>query len=288
MMIASPEAGLILIMTIIIFTQTLYNDRTGEHAMVTWRYLLILIACMFCMVSTSEAETTLIITTGEYPPFISERSEDSFLTDLFHEIGKEMGVTFQFRFRPWRRCEAEVERLEAWGAIPYSRNPEREKKFYFSDDWLIIGRSLFFAYTPDGRKQQIPYEKLSDLKGYRIGGILGYYYEKWFREAALDVEYIASEELNFRKLQGGRIDLFPVGEAAGWYQIKKLFPPEEVEKFFTLTKPLTVGIGDFLMTSRQYPNARHLLNRFNLALKRLKEKGVYQKILEQHGIVMKY
>jgi polar amino acid transport system substrate-binding protein len=264
------------------------RPQKREYDMVTWKHALILSICLFWIVSASKAENTLIIATGEYPPFISESPEDSFLTDLFDEIGREMGVSFKFKFLPWKRCELEVEELKAWGAIPYMRSPEREQKFYFSDDWLIIGRVLFFTYSPDGRKQQIPYEELTDLKGYRFGGIIGYFYENMFRKAGLNVEYLTSEEQNFRKLQLGRIDLFPVGEATGWYRIKKLFPPEEVGKFFTLTKPLTKGSGDFLLTSKQYPNTRNLLVRFNLALKKLKENGTYQKILEQHGIVMTY
>ncbi len=252
-----------------------------------WKHFLILSVCLIGFASTGMAETTLIIATGEYPPYISERPEDSFLTDIFHEIGKEMGVTFTFKFLPWKRCEFAVEGLDVWGAIPYSRNPEREQKFYFSD-YLYVGQTLFFAYSPDGRKPQISYTELTDLKDYRIGGVIGYYYETWFRDAGLNVEYVASEEQNFRKLQAGRIDLFPVGEGTGWYRIKALFPPEEVGKFFTLTKPLRAGGGDFLMTSKQYPDTQNLLTRFNFALKTIKDNGFYQKILDQHGVVVTY
>jgi polar amino acid transport system substrate-binding protein len=255
--------------------------------MKTWKHVLILSALMFGMTSMCEAETTLIIATSDYPPYVSERPEDSFLTAIFHAVGKEMGVIFTFTFLPWKRCEIAVENLDAWGAIPYSRTPEREKIFYFSD-YLYVGQTLFFAYSPEGRKPQIPYTKLTDLKSYRIGGVIGYYYESWFRDAGLNVEYVASEEQNFRKLQRGRIDLFPVGEGTGWYRIKELFPPEEVEKFFTLSKPLRAGGGDFLMTSKEYPESQTLLNRFNAALKTIKDTGVYQQILDRYGIVVTY
>jgi polar amino acid transport system substrate-binding protein len=255
--------------------------------MKAWKYVLVISVCMLGMSSKSNAETTLIIATGEYPPFISERPEESFLTNIFHEIAKEMGVAFRFTFMPWKRCELAVEELEVWGAIPYARTPERDKKYYFSD-YLYIGQTLFFGYSPDGRKKQVSYRELNDLKDYRIGGVIGYYYEPWFREAGLNVEYVASEEQSFHKLRKGRIDFFPLGDGTGWYRIKKMFPPEEVKNFYTLTKPLRAGGGDFLMTSKQYPDTQALLAKFNLALKTIKDNGIYQKIVDQHGIAVRY
>jgi polar amino acid transport system substrate-binding protein len=69
--------------------------------------------------------------------------------------------------------------------------------------------------------------------------------------------------------------------------IRTLFPPEEVEKFFTLEKPLHVG-ANYLMTSKQYPDGQNLLARFNAALKTIQENGVYQHIADQHGLVLTY
>ena len=252
--------------------------------MIIWKRFIIFSLCMTVFTSAGMAETTLVIATGEYPPYVSERPEESFLTDIFHEVAKEMGVTFEFKFMPWKRCEDAVEELKAWGAIPYTATPEREQKFYFSDPLYFV-QSLFFAHSRDGRRPQIPYNELTDLKNYRIGGVLGYYYEKPFREAGLKVEYVPTGEQNFRKLRAGRIDLTPSVEGIGWYLIKKLFPPEEVGNFFTLPTPLNTG-GDFLITSKRYPDTQNLLARFNTALKKIKEDGVFQKVLDQHEIVL--
>ena len=254
--------------------------------MITWKHVVVLSVCVFGMLSTGAAETTLIIATGEYPPYISERKDESFLTDVFESVGKEMGVTFVFKFMPWKRCELALEELTAWGAIPYAPTPEREQKFYYSDP-LYFRQSVFFAHSVDEKKPQIPYATLTDLKGYRIGGVLGYYYEQPFREAGLKVEYVSTEEQNFKKLGTGRVDLAPADEVLGWYFIKKLFPPEEKDAFFTLPTPLSTG-GDFLITSKQYPETQTLLANFNRALKMIKENGVYQKILEQYGIALTY
>ena len=250
------------------------------------KQLLMLSVCVFGYAATGAAEMTLIIATGENPPYVSERPEESFLTDIFLEVAKEMGVMFDFQFMPWKRCEASVEELKAWGAIPYISTPERQKKFYFSEE-LFYRQSKFFAYSPDGRHQQIPYAALSDLKGYKIGGVLGYYYEQPFLEAGLDVDFVPTEEQNFRKLNAGRVDLIPADEVLGWHLIKTLFPPKEAGNFFTLEKPLNES-GIFLITSKRYPDAQNLLANFNSALRKIKENGVYQGVLKKYKLQLAY
>ncbi|MHC1728271.1 MAG: substrate-binding periplasmic protein [Syntrophobacteraceae bacterium] len=253
--------------------------------MLTSLRVLILSLCVIGFSCKGLAVTTLVIATGEHPPYVSENQKESFMTEVLHEVAHEMGVRFEFRFMPWKRCELAVEKLEAWGAIPYVITPEREKKFDFSER-LYNKQSKFFFYSRSGTYKQIPYADLSDLKGYRIGGVRGYYYEQAFLEAGLDVEYVTAEELNFRKLQAGRVDLIPAEVVLGFHIIRKLFPLE-VGNFFTLSKPLDAS-GNYLMTSKQYPDSQNLLTKFNVALKKIKGNGVYQRILDKHAVVLTY
>lgn len=249
---------------------------------------LIFLLCFFIIVFTLTgwSETKLVIATNELPPFVSSDQDESFLTDLLMEIGREIGVTFDFQFMPWKRCEIMVDELKAWGAIPYVPTPEREQKYYFSDR-LYLRQSKFFLYNSDGIKKQIVFNSLSDLKSYRIGGVLGYYYEKQFSEAGLTVDYVKSEEQNFKKLAVGRVDMIPADQTTGWYLVKKLFPSSDYKNFFVLDKPFNES-GNFLITSKKYKDSQKLLINFNSALEKIKNNGVYQKIVKKHNITMIY
>ncbi|MEQ9347929.1 MAG: transporter substrate-binding domain-containing protein [Thalassospira sp.] len=250
------------------------------------RILLFALALMLMPVMAS-AQTSLVIVTNIYPPYVNEDVKNSFLPALFDEIGKEMGVKFVFRILPWQRCEQEISEFAAWGAIPYRKTDAREKQYAFSDP-LYLQDSHFFAYDPAGRKPVFHYDKLTDLQGLHIGGIQGYYYEPWFAKADLDVEYTHSEEQNFRRLQLGRIDLFSTATTVGWHIIGQLFPPEEVAKFYTLEKPLIAGAGLHLMTAKDYPDTYLLLERFNAALREIKQNGTFAQLVDQYGLVMRY
>ncbi len=227
------------------------------------------------------AETELIIVTGEIPPMISEQLENSFLTEIFQAVGREMNVSFVFRFIPWKRCEIEIKQLRAWGAIPYVRTPEREEIYDFSERLYESG-SVLFGY----KTGNISYTELRELKNYKIGGVSGYWYEKMFHDAGIELEFVTNEEQNLRKLWGGRIDFAPMNETAGWHMIRNM-NLEEIENFFTLEKPLHVS-DSFLMTSKLYPDGQELLSRFNTALRKIKENGVFQEIADKRGIYVTY
>lgn len=251
---------------------------------------LILGVIMLSFAFNAFAQDELTIVTGKFPPFISKDTSKSYLTEVLHEVAMEMGVKFKFRIMPWKRAELMVERLEAWGAIPYVRTPKREKIFDFSN-MLYASNVKFFYYSPDGKKKDIKYSGLypglKNLKEYRIGGIIGYYYMQPFEDAGLKVQDVTDEKQNLDKLLLGRVDLIPMNETTGWYLIRNNYSPEEVKKFGTLDQPLKRGIA-FLMTSKKYPNTQELLTRFNKALKKIKDTGVYQKVINKHQVTVDF
>jgi len=240
--------------------------------------LLLMVAMPF----RSIGQSRLVIDTSELPPYVSRNREDSFFTELLDEIAKEMGLQFDYHYLPWLRCEEEVEHMKAWATMPYVKSADRLIKFSFSEP-LFDRRTMFFYYSKSGKPKQIPFEKLSDIKGYRIGGVKGYYYEEQFADAGLSVEYVNAEEQNFRKLKAEHVDLIPAEEILGWHIIKSMFAPEEQKCFFTLNKPLTIG-SIYLMSSKNYPDGDSILKRFNEALARIKKTGTYAALIKKHEL----
>lgn len=247
-------------------------------------WLLPLLLVWLC--SPVRAEPQLVIATNELPPYISERPGQRFLLEIFDEIGKEMGVHFVYKFMPWKRCELAVERKEAWATIPYAKTDERLAKFIFSEP-LFSNQSKFFYYAADSRPRAITYTRYADLRPYRIGGVIGYYYEQPFAEAQLQVEFVNTDEQNFNKLYLGRIDLVPADENVGFYLIRKNFSAADAAKFLTLAQPLNKK-RLYLMTSPHYPDARALLARFNTAQAKLKKTGRFQQILDRNKVTLTY
>ena len=246
------------------------------------RMLLVLALTQLHVNWAHSAQPVLIIATSELPPFISAEPDNSFLTELLAEMADEMDVVFEFRFMPWPRCELAVDTLQAWATMPYVPTPERNKKFLFSEP-LYTKRTVLFHYSDDEPRVPMTFIHLNELSPHRIGGVRGYYYLDRFTRAGLRLELTNSEELSFRKLRAGRVELVPAVESVGWNIIRKTFPPEDHANFYVLDTPLNVGYN-YLMTSLNYPDAPQLLERFNTALKTLRDNGVYDTIALRHGL----
>lgn len=225
---------------------------------------------------------TIFMTTGEWAPFTSETMEgNGFFTEIVTAVFQEMGREPEYIFYPWVRAEEAVASGESWAAFPYSYNDERAQTYTFSDN-VAYSTTVFFYYKP--HMEAVEWEQLEDLQPYLVGTVTGYYHEALFADAGLNTDSSPDEESGIRKLQAGRIDLFPMSDLVGWALIRELFP-DEVDNFGVLERPLDqTEICMMVLTSD--PQALQLLDEFNVALQAIKDNGTYEEILTRYNLTI--
>ena len=117
---------------------------------------------------------------------------------------------------------------------------------------------------------------MEDLKGYEIGFTEGYDYGSEFmtalKKGILSVQTVSSDELNYKKLLAGRIEIFPNDPLVGYAQINSLFSPEKA-KLFTHHPKVFEPSTLHLIISKKSDKAEFYLKAFNLGLKKLKDSG---------------
>jgi len=223
----------------------------------------------------------VILATGEWEPYTSKNVDSpGAFTEIVMAVFKEMGQPVKLLYYPWKRAESETLAGNVFATFPYIITAEREKDFDFSDP-VLISRGKFF-YMPERYQSEITYTELADLQAYKIGGVLGYWYETPFKEAGLNTDYTASDNQNIQKLYLDRVDLAATEELVGWMIIKELYP-QELKRFATVPKPLNESLLR-LMISRTYPDSAALTQRFNATFKAVTEQGVVAQILEKYGV----
>ena len=212
----------------------------------------------------------LRLVTGEWPPYSAEAmTEGGCLTQLVAEAVRRMGYRPRIDFRPWRRAQAEIIENRAFAAFPYATSPERELIFDFSDP-IFPTRTVFF-YDRAHYQGSADWKNLEELKPFRIGALLGSFFEPEFRNNGLAVEYVQSDSQNFMKLHANRVALVATDELQGWWTIEQLFPGER-ETFATLGSAYT-SAPSRLMINRKHPYAQSLTRAFNQAFKTLQVDG---------------
>lgn len=224
----------------------------------------------------------LVIATNEYPPYVSADPRQSFITELYARIGKDMGVQFSFRYMPWKRCVAALDARDVWGVVPFVPTPERVGRYLFSET-LYARKAKFFYHDSGGRDWRRAYRDLPELKAFRIGGVAGYWYEDMFRDAGIRLDLAITDQINFRKLQAARFDLAIVDENVGNYLIRTQFSAD-APRFHSLETPYFLS-ENVMMVNRGADNVA-LLARFNRALDALRKSGAYDDIVSRRKLVL--
>jgi len=86
------------------------------------------------------------------------------------------------------------------------------------------------------------------------------------------------------KLKLGRIDLYVDDYFVLTDAIRRLYADDR-EKFIILPKVFGGKQANYVMVSREYENASQVLKKFNAGLTKIKDNGVYTKIVTDYNLV---
>jgi len=223
------------------------------------------------------ATQTLIFSTGEWPPYTSEKDPKAkVLQTIVTEAFKLESIDVLYKYYPWKRSIRSAEELKVEGTLPWSKSTEREKIYYYSKQPIIITRTVFFHL----KNLEIKWDTFEDLRKYKIGGNLGYRSTEVLEKNNIEVELVDSEEQNFKKVLLGRIDLTPSSLFVGYYIINKLFSKSKASIFTNTTKQLLPENGVHLLVPKHHPRGKEIIDTYNRGFDKLVESGKYEEIID--------
>ncbi len=212
------------------------------------------------------------IATAEWQPYITMKNPNhGHFGQIVDSVFKQMNMQVEYVNAPWKRIETLLKNGDVFAGIPYSYTPERHQ--YFDYSLPLMNSQYGFFYLKSHYPRGINYQQLNDLKKYRIGGVIGYWYENLFMQNRLNIEYVATDEQGIIKLYGKRVDLIITDISVGWHLIDKLYPNQR-QQFAVMPKLL----GEqklYLMISKTYPHSRELMQHFNQTLQQLRQHGQF-------------
>ncbi len=229
--------------------------------------------------STNASAEIITLGTGDFAPYSGKKlSQGGMTTEIIVKAFKEVGYTAEIEFLPWKLGFNNTKMHKFFGTFPYVADDERKKEFLFSEP--IYGAKVYFFVRSDFN---IKYEKDEDLKGLTTCVPLGWSpgeIQRFLDKKIININMQPIDDTAcFKGLKIGRVDLYSVNEVTGWDIIKKTFGT--TNDFRTIGKPLQVN-NYYIIVDKTYPNGKKLLEQFNKGLKLLKQKGIYQEIIEQH------
>ena len=229
---------------------------------------------------TSVANENIRIATGEWSPYISkELKYNGLVSRIITEAFALEGVDVEYHYFPWGRALLESDEGSMDASSVWYFHADREKKFLHSDP-IIVTNEVFFHL----KSFAFDWNDWSDLKGLRVGGTIEYTVSKMLKDkqeiGGYSLEIIPTDENNFKKLLKGRIHIFPLAKEVAYALLNEKFTEQDRNQLTFHPKPVNSGELHLLL-SKNKPNSKHLLKRFNRGLKRLKESGQYDSIMRE-------
>ncbi len=240
---------------------------------------LTLLLCLTA--SPASSQETIRIAVGEYPPFQGEKLPSHGIAGhLVSEAYAAMGVRVRYGYFPWSRAKHYVEANSGeWDASSvWSKRKFNSAIFCFSDAFLDLNIVLFHL-----KSRNFDWDTPADLREVAIGTSIGYSLPDvlalWEKEGKLKVHRTYGDRQTFEMLLAGRFDVAINDFAVGRSLLRGSFAPETAARITSHPKPIS-KIPVHVIFSKQNPKTQHWTDTFSKGLRKLKESGRYDKMLE--------
>lgn len=237
--------------------------------------LAALIVCL--LISLDVLATPLTIVTENFPPYNYEENGKAkgLSTEVVQAVLKEAGLQCEIFFYPWARAYKLSQIYKNTLIYSIARIPEREDLFHWVGVIAPYKTSLYKLKSND----HIVVNSLADARQFSVGVsledvIFTYLKGKNFRK----LNIVSNDLFNIRMLTRGRLDLIAYDEASFLHKIQtEGLNPFLFERVYRLEE-LT---GSLYMAFNRDTDPT-LVEKFQVALKTIKKKGIYEKIQKRY------
>lgn len=231
------------------------------------------------MLSTFSFAQPLIVTGEDWPPFEFKKDGEvvGIDVDISREIFKTLGIEPEYKIQVWKRAWKMVEDGEADAVFSTSRKEKRKPFVIYPEENMWMSEYVFLKSAGDTRAVS-GYQEAED-KGLSIGTIKGNSYNDEFWEHELNLHPAINLETNIKKLAGGRIDLVIVDKTIGLYTAKLLGLRDKID--FHDAVLFAKGYPMPFVKNSDYPNIEGIAEKYEAELKKMKQDGRYQAIMDK-------
>jgi polar amino acid transport system substrate-binding protein len=253
------------------------NEEDNMKGKVIACFLAIALSITLCWASWAASSKTIKLATLNWPPFYSEDlPENGFFTAISREAFKRAGYTLDVQFTTWNEALEMAKKGNFDGVLGAYHSSEREQSFDFTDP-IATNEEVFFAKKGSG----ITYQKVEDLKKYKVGALKGGIAGNELREMGMTVVDTGSDLDNFKKLNQGGIGLYLFGKQNFYYQIANSPEWKPLADSVEMVEPPYKTYDMFCALTKKMPNSGKIVEEFNKALEEMKTDGTYEKILKR-------
>lgn len=224
-------------------------------------------------------EKKVVIATLDYPPYVSESLPGKgWAWEIAKEAFGSQGYHPELQIYPWARAVHLAEKGEVDALYIANKTPEREKWALFSDQ---VGKEVSVLWKQKNRR--LSFNKLKDLKGFKVGGLQSSAQKKFLEDSGLQVYSLTDFLQGVKMLNAGHLD-FVIADKFVMTQVLNSMPSKTKDSLEYIDPPVH-AVGFYLAVSRKTSNCAEIVAAFNRGLRTIRENGTYQAILKRHNLM---
>jgi polar amino acid transport system substrate-binding protein len=222
-----------------------------------------------CCLGQALAAETLVINSGEFPPYVSDSlpgkgPHPQIVAKVFAQAGIEVKTEIQ----PWNRAYEEVKLGQKVASLPWLKTAEREKDLYYPKVPIEEIKDVMF-YRKDKFPQGVEANSLEELvkievkepgqppRKLRIVGIGSYWYAPKLKELGANHENVAKPQLAYAMVAAGRADVHINTDKVGQMELQEFYPGKDREQF-GMSTAFVHKAPVYLAFSRKHPRHKEL------------------------------
>ncbi|WP_144206647.1 substrate-binding periplasmic protein [Shewanella donghaensis] len=169
------------------------------------RLITLLITLSLCLFITELKAEKITVYTYQNAPFAEQTDNNhrGMIIEIVAELFTRAELDYEVVFNPLKRGLTMTARSPNVCVLPIERTQQRESDFVWVGPVLISRYGLF-----SDTKNSIPLVTLHDAREYSIGTFLGSGISEYLVSFSHEVQLTSADNLNLKKLQKGRIDLW--------------------------------------------------------------------------------
>ena len=180
-----------------------------------------IVFCTFVFASSIQMASaqTIKLKTENYPPFNMESEQGRIIgisTEIVEQLFERAGVQYELELLPWQRAFGMALEEADTAVFSTTRTEERENKFKWVGP-LVENNWVFLAKE----NSNIEIASLDEAKQYSVGGYQGDATALFLADQGFVLDLTPKDDLNARKIDRNRIDLWATGHLLGPYYAKQ-------------------------------------------------------------------
>ncbi|BBH54492.1 substrate-binding periplasmic protein [Fluviispira sanaruensis] len=224
---------------------------------------------------------TIKLSTLDLYPYVGQSTrKNGIVQNIIESAFDVINYDMETNFMPWDNALNETMIGNYDAVFPVSLTEERKKYFYYSEP--VYYHHLVFLISIHSNIIYNKYDNLNktydELKKYRFGVVRAYANEKNFDQRTDLTKIISNNDTsNLLKLKNKTVDIVYIDKYVATFLIYKM--NDQFKDQFKFLEPELANEALYIAFSKKAKDALNKRDSFNAGLKKIKESGLYDKIL---------